>query len=138
MDSSFTLLEPKLVGEIVSVIRKVAELCATGPIFDAYGPAYVIIPGSIGIVTALICFSFSEGMYDCINFLLVPLFYVLIIYHNSNAMQSIIRFSYPSAFLEGSQPAHCSHRQSHVSDTGSTSAAALQQASPAQPADWAA
>jgi len=32
-----------------------------GPIFDAYGPNYVIIPGSIGIVVALICFSFSEG-----------------------------------------------------------------------------
>lgn len=34
-----------------------------GPIFDAYGPAYVIIPGSIGITAALICFSFSESMY---------------------------------------------------------------------------
>lgn len=34
----------------------------TGPIFDAYGPNYVIIPGSIGIVVALICFSFSQGM----------------------------------------------------------------------------
>ncbi|KAE8323728.1 major facilitator superfamily domain-containing protein [Aspergillus sergii] len=35
-----------------------------GPIFDAYGPAYVIIPGSIGIVAALICFSFSEEYYQ--------------------------------------------------------------------------
>ncbi|OOO10547.1 major facilitator superfamily MFS_1 [Aspergillus oryzae] len=35
-----------------------------GPIFDAYGPAYVVIPGSIGIVAALICFSFSEEYYQ--------------------------------------------------------------------------
>jgi MFS family permease len=32
-----------------------------GPIFDTYGPRYVIIPGSVGIVVALICLSFSEG-----------------------------------------------------------------------------
>ncbi|RAH47447.1 MFS general substrate transporter [Aspergillus brunneoviolaceus CBS 621.78] len=32
-----------------------------GPIFDAYGPNYVIIPGSIGIVVALVCLSFSQG-----------------------------------------------------------------------------
>ncbi|OQE23211.1 hypothetical protein PENSTE_c009G10115 [Penicillium steckii] len=32
-----------------------------GPIFDAYGPNYIIIPGSIGIVVALVCFSFSEA-----------------------------------------------------------------------------
>ncbi|PGH10714.1 hypothetical protein AJ79_05305 [Helicocarpus griseus UAMH5409] len=35
-----------------------------GPIFDAYGPFYVIVPGSIGIVTSLICFSFSEEYYQ--------------------------------------------------------------------------
>ncbi|KAE8371475.1 major facilitator superfamily domain-containing protein [Aspergillus bertholletiae] len=35
-----------------------------GPIFDAYGPAYVIIPGSIGTVAALIWFSFSEEYYQ--------------------------------------------------------------------------
>ncbi|KNG84693.1 oxalate/formate antiporter [Aspergillus nomiae NRRL 13137] len=35
-----------------------------GPIFDAYGPAYVIIPGSIGMVAALICFSCSEEYYQ--------------------------------------------------------------------------
>lgn len=62
MGSSFTLLEHKLVGEVLSGIGTVTELCA-GPIFDAYGPAYVVIPGSIGIVAALICFSFSEGIY---------------------------------------------------------------------------
>ena len=37
----------------------------TGPIFDAYGPTYVIIPGSVGIVVSLICFSFSEGKLPC-------------------------------------------------------------------------
>lgn len=36
---------------------------AIGPIFDAYGPDYVIIPGSIGIVASMICFSFSKGPY---------------------------------------------------------------------------
>lgn len=38
-----------------------------GPILDAYGPNYVIIPGSIGIVASMICFSFSKGtyMYNC-------------------------------------------------------------------------
>ncbi|KAJ5667437.1 MFS general substrate transporter [Penicillium longicatenatum] len=36
----------------------------TGPIFDTYGPKYVIIPGSVGIVVALICLSFSEGYYQ--------------------------------------------------------------------------
>ncbi|KAJ5596564.1 oxalate/formate antiporter [Penicillium hetheringtonii] len=35
-----------------------------GPIFDAYGPNYIIIPGSIGIVVALVCFSFSEEYYQ--------------------------------------------------------------------------
>lgn len=50
------------MGEVLSGIGTVTELCA-GPIFDAYGPAYVVIPGSIGIVAALICFSFSEGIY---------------------------------------------------------------------------
>ncbi|KAE8153472.1 major facilitator superfamily domain-containing protein [Aspergillus avenaceus] len=35
-----------------------------GPIFDMYGPAYVVIPGSVGIVAALICFSFSEEYYQ--------------------------------------------------------------------------
>ncbi|PYH75554.1 MFS general substrate transporter [Aspergillus uvarum CBS 121591] len=32
-----------------------------GPIFDAYGRNHVIIPGSIGIVVALICLSFSQA-----------------------------------------------------------------------------
>lgn len=36
---------------------------ASGPIFDSYGPNYVIIPGSIGMVASLICFSFSKGTY---------------------------------------------------------------------------
>ncbi|KAJ5239267.1 oxalate/formate antiporter [Penicillium chermesinum] len=35
-----------------------------GPIFDAYGPNYIIIPGSIGIVAAIICLSFSEQYYQ--------------------------------------------------------------------------
>ncbi|OJJ32658.1 hypothetical protein ASPWEDRAFT_185156 [Aspergillus wentii DTO 134E9] len=35
-----------------------------GPIFDAYGPNYVVIPGSIGIVVSLICFSFSTEYYQ--------------------------------------------------------------------------
>ncbi|RJE25738.1 Oxalate formate antiporter [Aspergillus sclerotialis] len=35
-----------------------------GPIFDAYGPVYVILPGSIGIVAAMICLSFSEKYYQ--------------------------------------------------------------------------
>ncbi|KAJ5107118.1 oxalate/formate antiporter [Penicillium angulare] len=35
-----------------------------GPIFDAYGPNFVIVPGSIGIVVALICFSFSTEYYQ--------------------------------------------------------------------------
>ena len=33
-----------------------------GPLFDAYGPKYVVIPGSVGLVGALVCFSFSQGM----------------------------------------------------------------------------
>ncbi|CAG7920626.1 unnamed protein product [Penicillium olsonii] len=36
----------------------------TGPIFDAWGPRYVIIPGSIGIVASLVCLSFSEEYYQ--------------------------------------------------------------------------
>ncbi|KZF24822.1 putative monocarboxylate transporter [Xylona heveae TC161] len=35
-----------------------------GAIFDAYGPNYIIIPGSIGIVAAIICLSFSEAYYQ--------------------------------------------------------------------------
>lgn len=32
-----------------------------GPIFDCYGPLYVVVPGSIGMFASLICFSFSTG-----------------------------------------------------------------------------
>ncbi|PYI03563.1 MFS general substrate transporter [Aspergillus sclerotiicarbonarius CBS 121057] len=35
-----------------------------GPIVDAYGPKYIIIPGSVGIVVALVCFSFSQEYYQ--------------------------------------------------------------------------
>ncbi|OQD72889.1 hypothetical protein PENDEC_c018G05343 [Penicillium decumbens] len=35
-----------------------------GPIFDTYGPRYVVIPGSVGIVASLICFSFSNEYYQ--------------------------------------------------------------------------
>lgn len=52
----------RLVGQIAyEVSGKNTKLCSTGPIFDAYGPAYVVIPGSVGIVVAVICLSFSEG-----------------------------------------------------------------------------
>jgi MFS family permease len=33
-----------------------------GPIFDCYGPAYVVIPGSVGMVASILFFSFSTGM----------------------------------------------------------------------------
>ncbi|KAI2996373.1 hypothetical protein CBS147346_9383 [Aspergillus niger] len=36
----------------------------TGPILDTHGPNYVIIPGSIGMVIALIGFSFSQEFYQ--------------------------------------------------------------------------
>ncbi|KAI9044843.1 oxalate/formate antiporter [Aspergillus affinis] len=36
----------------------------TGPIFDAYGSAYVVVPGSIGMVASLICLSFSQEYYQ--------------------------------------------------------------------------
>lgn len=36
----------------------------TGPLFDAYGPHCVVIPGSIGMVVSLICFSFSTEYYQ--------------------------------------------------------------------------
>ncbi|KAI9923759.1 hypothetical protein MW887_008386 [Aspergillus wentii] len=35
-----------------------------GPILDTYGPEYVILPGSIGMVISLICFSFSHEYYQ--------------------------------------------------------------------------
>ncbi|KAJ5322337.1 hypothetical protein N7452_010626 [Penicillium brevicompactum] len=35
-----------------------------GPIFDAFGPRYVILPGSIGIVISMVCFSFSKEYYQ--------------------------------------------------------------------------
>ncbi|KAJ5409328.1 uncharacterized protein N7487_003687, partial [Penicillium crustosum] len=35
-----------------------------GPIFDTFGPNYVIVPGSIGMVVSLVCFSFSEEYYQ--------------------------------------------------------------------------
>lgn len=44
-------------------IGAVTDYLYVGPIFDAYGPNYVIIPGSIGIVVAMICLSFSKGAY---------------------------------------------------------------------------
>ncbi|KAJ6089858.1 hypothetical protein N7467_005074 [Penicillium canescens] len=36
----------------------------TGPIFDTYGSKFVIIPGSIGMVVSMVCFSFSEEYYQ--------------------------------------------------------------------------
>ncbi|KAJ5924449.1 monocarboxylate transporter [Penicillium verhagenii] len=43
-------------------------LCAggaqAGPILDAYGPCYVVVPGSVGIVASMICLSFSEEYYQ--------------------------------------------------------------------------
>lgn len=41
-----------------------------GLIFDCYRPAYVVIPGSIGMVASLLCFSFSTS-HSC----LVAMFY---------------------------------------------------------------
>ncbi|KAL2826266.1 major facilitator superfamily domain-containing protein [Aspergillus cavernicola] len=39
--------------------------CAqAGPVFDCYGPLYVVIPGSVGMVASLICFSFSTEYYQ--------------------------------------------------------------------------
>ncbi|KAL5337259.1 major facilitator superfamily domain-containing protein [Aspergillus crustosus] len=35
-----------------------------GPIFDCYGPSYVVIPGSIGMVASILFFSFSTGYYQ--------------------------------------------------------------------------
>ncbi|OQE26083.1 hypothetical protein PENFLA_c007G07930 [Penicillium flavigenum] len=35
-----------------------------GPIFDTFGPNYVIVPGSIGMIVSLLCFSFSEEYYQ--------------------------------------------------------------------------
>ncbi|CAG7976083.1 unnamed protein product [Penicillium salamii] len=35
-----------------------------GPIFDAFGPRYVVIPGSIGTVASLLCLSFSKEYYQ--------------------------------------------------------------------------
>ncbi|KAJ5089634.1 oxalate/formate antiporter [Penicillium argentinense] len=35
-----------------------------GPILDAYGPKWVTVPGSIGMVVSLVCFSFSEQYYQ--------------------------------------------------------------------------
>ncbi|KAL5001086.1 major facilitator superfamily domain-containing protein [Aspergillus recurvatus] len=32
-----------------------------GPVFDCYGPLYVVVPGSVGMVASLLCFSFSTG-----------------------------------------------------------------------------
>ena len=34
-----------------------------GPIFDCYGPLFVVVPGSIGMFASLICFSFSTGKH---------------------------------------------------------------------------
>ncbi|KAL4789505.1 major facilitator superfamily domain-containing protein [Aspergillus venezuelensis] len=35
-----------------------------GPIFDCYGPLYVVVPGSIGMVASLLFFSFSTEYYQ--------------------------------------------------------------------------
>lgn len=46
----------------VAILDDRVFLPRVGPIFDTFGPTYVIIPGSIGMVVALVCFSFSEGI----------------------------------------------------------------------------
>ncbi|KAJ9234735.1 hypothetical protein DTO027B5_5972 [Paecilomyces variotii] len=35
-----------------------------GPIFDAHGPKYLLIPASVGIVASMICLSFSTEYYQ--------------------------------------------------------------------------
>lgn len=73
MASFYTLQGPKRVGDSpfsVAWFGFCANHTWPGPIFDAYGPNYVIIPGSFGMVIALICFSFSEGMLPSNNILM--------------------------------------------------------------------
>ena len=41
----------------------VVLITITGTILDSHGPLYVILPGSVGIVTSLIFFSLSQGMF---------------------------------------------------------------------------
>ncbi|XRM36923.1 hypothetical protein ABZX51_000410 [Aspergillus tubingensis] len=36
----------------------------SGPILDTWGPTYIILPGSIGMVVSLVCFSFSKEYYQ--------------------------------------------------------------------------
>lgn len=48
-------------------IRPDANLLASGPIFDAHDIRVLIVPGSIGIVAAIMCMSVSTGMLICQN-----------------------------------------------------------------------
>lgn len=64
MDSSFTSQELKVVRTSASSFEYdglIILLTVIGPILDTWGPTYIILPGSIGMVVSLVCFSFSKG-----------------------------------------------------------------------------
>jgi MFS family permease len=45
-------------------LRGNSDVRLLGPIFDAHDIRYLIVPGSIGIVAAIMCMSISTGMYS--------------------------------------------------------------------------
>lgn len=51
------------IGWIVSAYAFFLYISAAqiGPIFDAHDIRWLVVPGSVGIVAALMCFSVSEG-----------------------------------------------------------------------------
>ncbi|KAJ6102427.1 hypothetical protein N7486_004854 [Penicillium sp. IBT 16267x] len=59
-----------------------------GAILDAYGPLYVILPGSIGIVLSLVLLSFSQGVFRC--FVIFPRYHDML---NLNHARIFLSFS---------------------------------------------
>lgn len=57
---------PSTIGWIFSAYAFFLYICGAqvGPIFDAYDVRWLVIPGCIGSVTALICFSFATEFYQ--------------------------------------------------------------------------
>jgi hypothetical protein len=127
--SSCTLVVRKLVSTNSLGSPTFAYVPPLGPIFDAHDIRVLIIPGSIGIVAAIMCMSVSTGKFQAVLAGLCP---------TDMSFQSTTSSCCLSVSSEDPQRACCSRLQFLLSVIGSASAELLPSVSHAQPAELAA
>lgn len=116
------------VGWVFSCYAFFLYFCGAqvGPIFDAHDIRVLIVPGSVGIIAALILFSFSDGMRILPSYPLdAP----------AHAVQNSTKSCFPLASSAASLRPSSSIRASPPSASGSTNAEPLRPASHAQQGD---